>query len=118
MNRRQRGEQREAMQVGRRIQAERQVQGVSRRALARQCGVGPTVLRTIELGLGNPTLRQLVAIARALRVDLWMLFQPGTPWLWPVPPGSLGLERQRQHDAIGRVRGLLEAANEPVYGVS
>lgn len=99
-------------QVGKRITGERLRQGLSRRALARRVEVDHTCLRKVELGTGNASLCLLVRIARALEVELALFFKAGASWVQPIPPAGLDLELLRQHNDIGQMRGVLEAANE------
>lgn len=107
-----RQEQRVCQQVGKRIAGERLRQKMSRRALARDVGVDHARLRQVELGTGNPSLCLLVRVARALEVELTVFFKAGSSWVQPLPAAGLALELLRQHNEIGQMRGVLEAANE------
>ena len=52
----------------------RNERGVSQEKLAEQAGIHRTYLGGIELGLRNPSLRNIARIARALEVPIKELF--------------------------------------------
>lgn len=63
--------------VGAQLRAEREGQGVSLRALARQVGMSPSAMSQIETGRSRPSVRTLYAIVSALEMSLDELFATG-----------------------------------------
>ena len=57
-----------------RVRELRNERGVSQEKLAEQAGIHRTYLGGIELGLRNPSLRNIARIARALEVPIKELF--------------------------------------------
>jgi transcriptional regulator with XRE-family HTH domain len=57
-----------------RVRELRTKRGVSQEKLAEQAGIHRTYLGGIELGLRNPSLRNIARIARALEVPIKELF--------------------------------------------
>ncbi len=57
-----------------RVRELRNERGVSQEKLAEQAGIHRTYLGGIELGLRNPSLRNIARIARALEVPIRELF--------------------------------------------
>ena len=57
-----------------RVRELRTERGVSQEKLAEQAGIHRTYLGGIELGLRNPSLRNIARIARALEVPIKELF--------------------------------------------
>lgn len=62
-------------QLGAQIRALRVGKGMSAVALARACGVSPSMISQVERGLISPSLEVLWAIARALGVSMGTFFQ-------------------------------------------
>jgi transcriptional regulator with XRE-family HTH domain len=62
--------------LGAEIRALRRERGLSTVALARACGVSPSLISQVERGLTAPSLEALWAIARALDVPIGAFFQP------------------------------------------
>jgi transcriptional regulator with XRE-family HTH domain len=62
--------------LGAEIRALRQACGLSAVALARRCGVSPSLISQVERGLTAPSLEVLWAIAKALDVPIGTFFQP------------------------------------------
>ena len=58
-----------------RVRELRTTRGVSQEKLAEQAGIHRTYLGGIELGLRNPSLRNIARIARALDVPIKQLFE-------------------------------------------
>ena len=58
-----------------RLRELRTARGVSQEKLAEQAGIHRTYLGGIELGLRNPSLRNVARIARALDVPIKQLFE-------------------------------------------
>jgi transcriptional regulator with XRE-family HTH domain len=65
---------RECRALGRRIRHLRDEQGVSQEKLAERANIHRTYLGGIEVGIRNPSLKNIAAIARALRVSIASLF--------------------------------------------
>ncbi len=59
----------------------REHRGLSREALAEAAGVSVTEIDLVEQGGGDPGLRKMVALAKALRIDAEELL----PWLETAP---------------------------------
>jgi transcriptional regulator with XRE-family HTH domain len=64
-------------ELGGTIRALRRERHLSTIALARACGVSPSLISQVERGLTAPSLDVLWAIARALDVPIGTFFQPG-----------------------------------------
>jgi transcriptional regulator with XRE-family HTH domain len=47
--------------------------GLSQEKLAKLCGTAPAYIRQIEIGHRSPSIRYLVKIAGALKIDPWQL---------------------------------------------
>ncbi|HET7092895.1 MAG TPA: helix-turn-helix transcriptional regulator, partial [Thermomicrobiales bacterium] len=62
--------------LGAEIRSLRQARRLSTVALARACGVSPSLISQVERGLTAPSLEVLWAIARALDVPMGAFFQP------------------------------------------
>lgn len=62
--------------LGGEIRALRRERGLSAGALARRCGVSPSLISQVERGLTAPSLEVLWAIAQALEVPMGTFFQP------------------------------------------
>ncbi len=62
--------------LGGEIRSLRQGRGLSAVALARRCGVSPSLISQVERGLTAPSLDVLWAIAKALAVPMGTFFQP------------------------------------------
>lgn len=60
--------------LGRRIRSYRKREGLSLRKFSAMVGIDRTVLNSIELGDGNPTVKSLVKIAEGLNVNVATLF--------------------------------------------
>lgn len=60
--------------LGRRIRCYREKEGLSLRKFAAMVGIDRTVLNSIELGNGNPTVKSLIKIAEGLNTDIASLF--------------------------------------------
>ena len=65
--------------LGGEIRALRRERGLSAGALARRCGVSPSLISQVERGLTAPSLEVLWAIAKALDVPMGTFFQPAGP---------------------------------------
>lgn len=65
---------RECRALGRRIRQLRDEQGISQEKLAERADIHRTYLGGIEVGIRNPSLKNIAAIARALRVPIAALF--------------------------------------------
>ena len=63
-----------ARQMGERVRTGRVFKGWSPAALAEQAGLAGRYLRRIEAGTARPTADELAAIARALELPLWLVF--------------------------------------------
>ncbi len=81
--------------LGTEIRALRRDRGLSTVALARRCGVSPSLISQVERGLTAPSLEVLWAIARALDVPIGTFFQddgapaaPGAAATTPDPPAG------------------------------
>lgn len=59
--------------LGRAVRTARQERGLTIEALAEQAGLNHTWLSDIELGRGNPSVRKLTDLARALDVRVSVL---------------------------------------------
>jgi len=57
-------------QMGRRLKALREAQGLSRQALAELAGISRESVRLLEAGRFDPTLGMLTKLARALKTTL------------------------------------------------
>lgn len=89
------------MNLGQRLRAAREAQGLTLASLSSRCGVAIPNLSRIERGLADPRLSTVERIFAALGIDPWA----GTsPTEQPIP-----LEAVRQRAARGRRR--LAAAN-------
>ncbi|HEX5499842.1 MAG TPA: helix-turn-helix transcriptional regulator, partial [Thermomicrobiales bacterium] len=62
--------------LGAEIRSLRQARRLSTVALARACGVSPSLISQVERGLTAPSLEVLWAIARAFDVPMGAFFQP------------------------------------------
>jgi len=60
-----------------RVRTFRQTKGLSQEKLAEAAGIHRTYLGGIELGLRNPSLRNIARIAHALEVSIDELFRSG-----------------------------------------
>ena len=58
-----------------RVRTVRQAKGLSQEKLAEEAGIHRTYLGGIELGLRNPSLRNIARIAKALGISVADLFQ-------------------------------------------
>jgi transcriptional regulator with XRE-family HTH domain len=63
--------------VGKLIREARELQGISRRALARVCG-SDTYLNSVENGKCSPTINKLAEIAHLLGYQLRIVFEKDT----------------------------------------
>src|SRR5918992_6122764 len=64
--------------IGSKLRAERERQGVSLRELARQVGISPSAMSQIETGRSRPSVRTLYAIVSKLDMSLDELFATGS----------------------------------------
>jgi transcriptional regulator with XRE-family HTH domain len=64
-----------ALRFGARVRVLRLKRGLSQEALAEEAGIHRTYIGGIERGLRNPALKNINALARALRVTLSELFE-------------------------------------------
>jgi transcriptional regulator with XRE-family HTH domain/uncharacterized RmlC-like cupin family protein len=77
--------------IGSKLRAERERQGVSLRALARQVGISPSAMSQLETGRSRPSVRTLYAIVSTLDMSLDELFATGSGQATrPVAPSSSG----------------------------
>jgi transcriptional regulator with XRE-family HTH domain len=76
--------------LGAEIRALRQERRLSTVALARACGVSPSLISQVERGLTAPSLEVLWAIARALDVPMGAFFQPDGDARAEPPPTESG----------------------------
>jgi transcriptional regulator with XRE-family HTH domain len=77
--------------IGSKLRAERERQGVSLRALARQVGISPSAMSQLETGRSRPSVRTLYAIVSTLDMSLDELFATGTGQATrPVAPSNSG----------------------------
>jgi transcriptional regulator with XRE-family HTH domain len=83
-------------QMGERIRAERERQGISVRALARDVGVSASMISQIETGKSRPSVSTLYAITTALGIPMQGVF---------VEDGSGG-PIPTLIDALGAARGM------------
>ena len=60
--------------VGKRIKAVRQRNGLTQDQLAEQVGLSPKYIIGIELGVENPTMDNLIRVAKTLGVESYDLF--------------------------------------------
>jgi len=60
-------------EIGHVVRNERAKRGMTRKMLAKQAGISERFIAQIELGVGNPSVLSLDAIARALTLDLFDL---------------------------------------------
>lgn len=63
------------LRFGLRVRALRLERGLSQEALAAEAGIHRTYIGGIERGLRNPALKNIAALARALRVPVKDLFE-------------------------------------------
>jgi transcriptional regulator with XRE-family HTH domain len=63
--------------IGTRIKELRKNRGLSQEELAEKADTSPNYLSRMERGTENPTLEMLVKISRALRVEMWEIFDFG-----------------------------------------
>jgi transcriptional regulator with XRE-family HTH domain len=80
--------------VGSRLRAERERQGISLRALARQVGMSPSAMSQIETGRSRPSVRTLYAIVSSLDMSLDELFATGAGQATRRPAPSPRGDRQ------------------------
>lgn len=52
--------------------------GLSQEKLANLCGTAPAYIRQIEIGHRSPSIKYLVKIAEALKIDTWQLLYEDT----------------------------------------
>jgi transcriptional regulator with XRE-family HTH domain len=77
--------------LGGEIRTLRRERGLSAGALARRCGVSPSLISQVERGLTAPSLEVLWAIAKALAVPMGTFFQaPGPNAAGPEPEPVAG----------------------------
>jgi transcriptional regulator with XRE-family HTH domain len=77
--------------IGSKLRSERERQGVSLRALARQVGISPSAISQFETGRSRPSVRTLYAIVSALEMSLDELFATSTGQATrPVAPSNSG----------------------------
>ena len=74
--------------LGRTVRARRLRQGFSKARLAQVSGVSLRFLNDVELGLANPSVLKLHALAEALRTSIGLLFAPAPD---PAPPLRISL---------------------------
>lgn len=60
--------------MGQRVRLGRTLRGFSLEKLADRAGIAPRRVRRIEEGVGGATAAELVAVARALDLPLWFVF--------------------------------------------
>jgi transcriptional regulator with XRE-family HTH domain len=111
--------------LGAEIRALRRGRDLSTVALARACGVSPSLISQVERGLTAPSLEVLWAIARALDVPIGTFFQPdGDAPAEPAavaesgadagpPPRAIVVRADRLVNSAGR--GRLQACNNEVW---
>ncbi|TAN42580.1 MAG: XRE family transcriptional regulator [Nitrospirae bacterium] len=63
--------------IGQRIQELRKKQGLSQEELSEKAATSPNYLSRIERGTENPTLDMLIKLSRALKVEMWEMFDFG-----------------------------------------
>lgn len=74
---------------GARVRELREARRKSQETLAHESGMHWTYLSQVERGLRNCTYKNLLKLARGLRVDIAVLFRPvGSPIPPPVDPDS------------------------------
>ncbi len=89
-------------EIGKKIAAYRQRNGITIRQLAEETGLSSALLSQLERGLGNPTLFALNALAKTMDISLSQLVEA------PIPTESL---IQRKKDRIK----FFTAAGQEVY---
>ncbi len=61
--------------IGRNIHRQRLRRGVSLQRLSRDSGLGVNLIDRIEMGKGDDDLRQIITLAKMLRIDVERLFE-------------------------------------------
>ncbi len=89
-------------QMGERIRAERERQGISVRALARDVGVSASMISQIETGKSRPSVSTLYAITNALGIPMQDVFLDAGGPLDLAEGGPI----PTLLDALGAARGL------------
>lgn len=102
-------------QIGERLRARRQQQGLSLRALAERLGVSPSLISQIERGRANPSVSTLYALVAELDVSLdELLFNDRRPATEPSSgPIQRGDQRRRIRLASGVTWERLTTRPEP-----
>jgi transcriptional regulator with XRE-family HTH domain len=86
--------------VGARISACRLAAGEAPDALAECARIAPRTLARIEAGAREPDVGQLLALARALDVDVAVFFEGLSKRAGRVPGGAISLEHVREAEAL------------------
>lgn len=63
----------EALKLAYKVKYERDKMGISQEKLSELSGVGMTTIRSLERGVGNITVNNLLKIAKVLNLDLGIL---------------------------------------------
>lgn len=92
-------------ELGRQIRTLRTARSLSAVALARRCGVSPSLISQVERGLTAPSLEVLWGIARALGVPIGTFFQGDDPAGWSAAGAFAG------DGARGGPKGIVVRAN-------
>jgi transcriptional regulator with XRE-family HTH domain len=98
-----------ALDLGRRLRAERLGQGLGLRELARRLGISASALSQIETGKAQPSVSKLFDIVNLLGVSVDSLLTDAPPEV-AVPPGQDGffsLQRAGQHETLELESGVL-----------
>ncbi len=61
------------MEIGKRIREKRKKKGMKQYELAKEANISNTYLSDIEIGRTNPSIRTLIKISKALKVDCSIL---------------------------------------------
>ena len=88
--------EREKLQVGRRVREIREERGLALRALAEQCGLSINAISRIEHDESSPTVSSLHRLAGALRVPITSFFDSGEP------QATVVVRRERRMRSQGR----------------
>ena len=97
--------------VGQNVRALRKLRGFSQEGLGERSGLSCKFIGEIERGVGNPTVDTIVALARALSIDVAMLFEQADSRggrRVPFPIAQSDYETARE--ALNSLGGLLTSA--------